>query len=174
MLHTTTHSCTFLWDIVVTTFAVELQSITTELTPSRDQWAQKKCLTINALAPPAVFSFSFYSFSFLQPTVEWWDCFYSSRASNTGWFHLHILVFPFVYQFNSRIGVLVRSSFANFNNISASFQNLFIVVFTSKIMQPLHSSLLLYWNEMNVYYFNCHLSYWLRYRTRSELTSSKC
>ena len=52
------------------------------------------------------FSFSFYSFSFLQPTVEWWDCFYSSRASNTGWFHLHILVFPFVYQFNSRKGVL--------------------------------------------------------------------
>ena len=28
-------------------------------------------------------------------------------------FHLHLLVFPFVYQFNSRIGVLVNSSFAN-------------------------------------------------------------
>ena len=32
---------------------------------------------------------------------------------NQGGFHLHLLVFPFVYQFNSRIGVLVRSSFAN-------------------------------------------------------------
>ena len=30
-----------------------------------------------------------------------------------GGFHLHLLVFPFVYQFNSRIGVLVNSSFAN-------------------------------------------------------------
>ena len=29
------------------------------------------------------------------------------------WFHLHLLVFPFVYQFNSRIGGLDRSSFAN-------------------------------------------------------------
>ena len=28
-------------------------------------------------------------------------------------FHLHLLVFPFVYQFNSKIGVLVLSSFAN-------------------------------------------------------------
>ena len=46
------------------------------------------------------FSFSFYSFSFSQPTVEWWDCFYSSRVSNTVGFHLPILVFPFVYQFN--------------------------------------------------------------------------
>ena len=34
-------------------------------------------------------------------------------------FHLHILVFPFIYQFNSRIGILV---------LSASFQNLFVVV----------------------------------------------
>ena len=30
-----------------------------------------------------------------------------------GGFHLHLLVFPFAYQFNSRIGVLVKSSFAN-------------------------------------------------------------
>ena len=54
-----------------------------------------------------------------------------------GGFHLHLLVFPLVYQFNSRIGVLVNSSFANdcivekdFNNISASFQNMFVVDFT--------------------------------------------
>ena len=40
-----------------------------------------------------------------------------------GGFHLHLLVFPFVYQFNSRIGVLVHSSFANdyFRGISTSF-----------------------------------------------------
>ena len=30
-----------------------------------------------------------------------------------GGFHLQLLVFPFVYQFNFRIGVLVNSSFAN-------------------------------------------------------------
>ena len=30
-----------------------------------------------------------------------------------GRFHLHLLVFPFIYHFNSRIGVLVHSSFAN-------------------------------------------------------------
>ena len=30
-----------------------------------------------------------------------------------GGFHLHLLVFPFVYQFNSRIGALVHSLFAN-------------------------------------------------------------
>ena len=30
-----------------------------------------------------------------------------------GGFHLHLLVFPFVYQFNSRLEALVCSSFAN-------------------------------------------------------------
>ena len=30
-----------------------------------------------------------------------------------GGFHLHLLVFPFIYQFNSRIGIVVNSSFAN-------------------------------------------------------------
>ena len=33
--------------------------------------------------------------------------------TNYGGFHLHLLVFPFVHQFNSRIGVLVHSSFGN-------------------------------------------------------------
>ena len=44
-----------------------------------------------------------------------------------GGFHLHLLVFPFVYQFNSRIGVLVHSSFANdqFRKISTTFQHHF-------------------------------------------------
>ena len=30
-----------------------------------------------------------------------------------GGFHLHLLVFPFIYQFHSRIEALVSSSFAN-------------------------------------------------------------
>ena len=33
--------------------------------------------------------------------------------ANYGGFHLHLLVFPFVYHFNSRIAALVYSSFAN-------------------------------------------------------------
>ena len=37
----------------------------------------------------------------------------SHSQNDLGGFHLHLLVFPFVYQFNSRIGVLVHSSFAN-------------------------------------------------------------
>ena len=42
-------------------------------------------------------------------------------------FHLHILIFPFVYQFNSRIGILVHSSLANdqFRRISTTFQQHF-------------------------------------------------
>ena len=39
-----------------------------------------------------------------------------------GGFHLHLLVFPFFYQFDSRIGVLVQSSFAN--EIQKSFNNI--------------------------------------------------
>ena len=54
--------------------------------------------------------------------------------TNDGGFHLYLLVFPFVYQFNSRILVLVNIQKwlvqKNFNIISASFQNLFVVVFT--------------------------------------------
>ena len=59
-------------------------------------------------------------------------------------FHNHIKIFlcdmllKMRVQFNSRIGFLVHFSFAkwlvqnDFNNISASFQNLFVVVFTWK------------------------------------------
>ena len=36
----------------------------------------------------------------------------TEHSGNYGGFHLHLLVFPFVYQFNSRIGVLVHSSYA--------------------------------------------------------------
>ena len=37
------------------------------------------------------------------------------KSANTSWggFHLHLLMFPFIYQFNFRIGVLVHSSFAS-------------------------------------------------------------
>ena len=38
---------------------------------------------------------------------------YFKDQTYKGGFHLHLFVFPFVYQFNSRIGVLVKSSFAN-------------------------------------------------------------
>ena len=80
-------------------------------------------------------------YSFLLLYNLWWS------NSNCGGFCLHLLVFPFVYQFKSRIGVLVHSSFANdenYNNFSASFQILFVVVFTWKRMQLLHLSLVLY------------------------------
>ena len=36
-----------------------------------------------------------------------------SKYADIGGFHLHLLVFLFISQFNSRIGVLVHSSFAN-------------------------------------------------------------
>ena len=42
-----------------------------------------------------------------------WSFVQSKVTKDKGGFHLHLLVFPFVYQFNSRIGVLVHSSFAN-------------------------------------------------------------
>ena len=44
-----------------------------------------------------------------------------------GGFHLHLLVFPFIYQFNYRIEALVCSSFANdyFRRISPSFHHHF-------------------------------------------------
>ena len=44
-----------------------------------------------------------------------------------GGFHLHLLVFPFVYQFNSRIGGLDHSSFAN-DYSSEGFQQHFSIV----------------------------------------------
>ena len=51
----------------------------------------------------------------------------SMSFSTISGFHLYLLVFPFVYQFNSRIGVLVHSSFANdyFRRISTTFQHHF-------------------------------------------------
>ena len=74
--------------------------------------------------------------------------------SHLSGFHLHLLVFPFVYQFNSRIGVLVKSSFGNDKfKISKSV----CYGFYQK-MYLLHSSLLLYLNEMIVYQLKCHLS----------------
>ena len=36
-----------------------------------------------------------------------------ARRNDLGRFHLHLLLFPFIYQFNSRLEALVCSSFAN-------------------------------------------------------------
>ena len=52
---------------------------------------------------------------------------YGYLQNHLGGFHLHLLGFPFVYQFNSRKGVLFHSSFANdqFRRISTTFQHHF-------------------------------------------------
>ena len=58
----------------------------------------------------------------------------SAKSFNVG-FHLHLLVFPLVYQFNSRIVALVICKWLvqkDFNIISASLQKLFVVGFTRK------------------------------------------
>ena len=51
------------------------------------------------------------------------------QCSQVG-FHLHLLVFPLVNQFNSIIGLLVHSSFANdkFRRISTSFHQHFTII----------------------------------------------
>ena len=54
-----------------------------------------------------------YLNSFTQLHWKYQDRCQRTQARHTGGFHLHLLEFPFVYQFNSRIGVLVDSSFAN-------------------------------------------------------------
>ena len=46
-----------------------------------------------------------------QSNPEWKKL--PTDKSGLGGFHLHLLMFPFVYQFNTKIKVLVRSSFAN-------------------------------------------------------------
>ena len=46
----------------------------------------------------------------------------------------------------------------DFSIISTSFKNLFLVVVTWKRIQLFHLSFLQYWNDMNVYHFNCCLS----------------
>ena len=43
-----------------------------------------------------------FTYTFLMATIV-----------HAGGFHLHLLTFPFIYQFNSRIDILVHSSFAN-------------------------------------------------------------
>ena len=55
---------------------------------------------------------------------------YAKENIALGGFHLHLLVFPFVYQFSSIIVALVHLSFANdyFRRISTSFQNSFVVI----------------------------------------------
>ena len=50
-----------------------------------------------------------YLNSFTQLHWKYQDRCQRTQARHTGGFHLHLLEFPFVYQFNSRIGVLVHS-----------------------------------------------------------------
>ena len=48
------------------------------------------------------------------PTPDFWCTYiYFHQARHKGGFLLHLLVFPFVHQFNSRIGVSVQLSYAN-------------------------------------------------------------
>ena len=63
-----------------------------------------------------------------------------------GGFHLHLLAFPFVYQFNSRIGVLVHSSFANdlFRSISTTFQH----HFKKKLLWFLHEKVCSFYTNL--------------------------
>ena len=63
---------------------------------------------------------------------------YRNSSLDIGGFHLHLLVFPFVYQFNSRVGVLVNSSFANdkFRRISTTFRNMFVVYWSIPFCLP--------------------------------------
>ena len=90
----------------------------------------------------------------------------SHSQNDLSGFHLQLLVFPFIYPFNSRIRVLVQSSFANeeFRRISTTFQHHFkicLLWFLQKknVAFTLISFAVLYWNEMIVYQCDCHLSY---------------
>ena len=52
--------------------------------------------------------------NYRQELVKWLlETLTDSVEINLGGFHLHLLVFPFIYQFESRIEALVCSSFAN-------------------------------------------------------------
>ena len=76
------------------------------------------------------------------------------------------LVFPFVYQFNSRIEILVISSFASSEGFHQHFSIISKSVYCDFYMKKnvaLTLISLLYWNERIVYQFNCHLSYLFRY-----------
>ena len=65
----------------------------------------------------------------------------------------NLLVFPFVYQFNSRIWILVHLSFANnqFRRISTTFQHHFKVCSFGFYIRKSVAFTVLYRNEMNVY-----------------------
>ena len=72
-----------------------------------------------------------------------------------GGFHLHLLVFPFVCQFNSRIGVLVHSSFSNekYRRISTTFQHHYKIC----LLWFLHEKECSFYT----YLFNCTEMRWL-------------
>ena len=121
--------------------------------------------------------------------AAWWDVHKWCTilgGRGTGGFHLHLLLFPFVYQFHSRTEALVCSSFANkwlvqkdFSIISTSFQTLFVVIVTWKRIS--FYPYLFCCTEMR-WFFISSSAIWVTgsdissvaSRARSELTRSKC
>ena len=116
----------------------------------------------------------------------WWNINEFLNHSLSG-LHLHLLVFPFVYQFNSRIGVLFHSSFALTDSegflISTTFQHHFKMC----LLWFLHEKECSFYTHL----FCCTEIRWLfisstaiwvtgsdtgsvACRARSKLTSSKC
>ena len=101
------------------------------------------------------------------------------------WFHLHLLVLPFIYQYYSRIEALVSSSFANdeFRRISVSFQHHFKIYLLWLLHEKECSfySYLFCCTEMT-WMFIISTTIWVNgwdtssvaSRARSELTSSQC
>ena len=92
-----------------------------------------------------------------NPLTNWW-------VSSTPFGVLFHLPLQFYIRGSSLFIICKWLVQMDINNISASFQKLFVAVLTWKRMYLLHLSLLLYWNEMSVYQFNCHLSYLFRYQ----------
>ena len=109
-----------------------------------------------------------------------WSCHF-----HFGGFYLHLLVFPFVYQFYSIIESLVSSSFANdeFRRISVSFQHHFKIYLLWLLHEKECSfySYLFCCTEMT-WMFIISTTIWVNgwdtssvaSRARSELTSSQC
>ena len=104
------------------------------------------------------FSYIFFSSHddtwFLWKRLVWSLCYFG--------FHLQLLAFPFMCQFKSTIVALVWESFANDyllqKDLNIIFKKSFVVVNKwTRIF--LHLPIVLYWNEIDVYHFNCHLSY---------------
>ena len=95
-----------------------------------------------------------------------------------GVFHLHLFAFPFVCGFNSRIHSSSANKYLvqnNFNKISASFRNLFVVVLHEK--ECSFYSHIFCCTEMR-WLFISSTAVWvtgsIASRAKTQLTSSKC